>query len=212
MRNKLKIKICGMRDPENIREVSELSPDYMGFIYYPGSRRFAGDLSYSDIAGLLREICKTGVFVNSPLEEVLSISSQMAFGAVQLHGNEPPGYCRLLKDNGLEIIKAIGISPGKGFEELVEYRDCCDLFLLDTAGTGFGGTGKKFEWDSLVHYELDKPFFLSGGIGPGDAERILNLDHPDLFGVDLNSKFESEPGVKNKLDLSGFILKIRSEW
>jgi len=200
-----------MRDPENIREISKLSPDYMGFIYYPGSRRFAGGLSYSDIAGLPGEICKTGVFVNSPGEEVLSISSQMAFHTVQLHGSEPPGYCRLLKDKGLEIIKAFGIGPGKGFEGLAEYQDCCDLFILDTAGTGFGGTGKKFEWDSLKQYDLDKPFLLSGGIGPGDAESILNLDHPDLFGVDLNSKFEIEPGVKNKQDLSGFILKIRSK-
>jgi len=199
-----------MRDPENIRELSELSPDYMGFIYYPGSRRFAGDLSYSDIAGLPGEIRKTGVFVNSSQEEVLSISGKMGFRTVQLHGSESPGYCRLLKDRGLEIIKAIGISPGGRFEELAEYGDSCDLFLLDTAGKGFGGTGKKFNWDYLEHYDLDKPFFLSGGIAPGDAMSILNLEHPDLFGLDLNSKFEIEPGLKKMQDLSDFIQKIRS--
>ena len=211
MGNQLKIKICGMRDPENIREVAGLKPDYMGFIYYPGSGRFAGSLSPADIADLPEEIQKVGVFVNSPLKEVLSISGHMGFHTVQLHGSEHPGYCKSLKESGLEIIKAVGVGQGKGFEGLAAYRDCCAMFLLDTAGPGFGGTGRKFGWDVLKSYDLDVPFFLSGGIGLPDAGSILKLDHPGLFGVDLNSRFETEPGVKNRQDLSEFILKIRSK-
>ncbi len=184
-------------------------PDYMGFIYYPHSRRYAGALPAAATEGLPESIRKVGVFVDQPSGEVLATCAQMGFHAVQLHGREAPDYCRRMRDEGFEVFKAFNIGNETGFGHLKEYRESCDLFLLDTAGNGFGGTGKKFDWERLAEYELDKPFFLSGGIGPQDAGRILLLDHPDLFGVDLNSRFETEPGMKDRHELAGFIRKIR---
>jgi phosphoribosylanthranilate isomerase len=207
---KMKIKVCGMRNPGNIRAVSALNPDYMGFIYYPRSRRYAPDLSAEDIAGLSPAIIKTGVFVNSPAEEVEETCRRMGFTAVQLHGDETPELCSSLMVGGLELIKAFRVGPHSDFGELEDYRDACDLFLLDTAGTGFGGTGRKFEWRRLEQYRLDKPFILSGGITPRDAERILEIRHPGLYGIDLNSGFETSPGIKDPDALEGFIQDIRN--
>jgi phosphoribosylanthranilate isomerase len=205
----LKIKVCGMRDPGNIHEVSALNPDYMGFIYYPRSPRYAPDLSPADIAGLPAAIKKTGVFVDSPAEEVEETCRRMGFRAAQLHGDEPPEFCNSLKEGGIELIRAFRIGAQTDFREFEDYQDACDLFLLDTAGTGFGGTGKKFEWSRLEQYRLDKPFILSGGIAPPDAERILEIGHPGLYGIDLNSGFETAPAMKDRNALEGFIQRIR---
>ena len=210
MKGRLKIKICGMRDPGNIRDISLLLPDYLGFIYYPRSRRYAEDLHPEDIAGLQGEIRKTGVFVDHPAEEVSGICRRMGFGCVQLHGGESPDLCRSLKEQGLEVIKAFQIGPNSGFQGMENYADACDLFLMDTAGFGFGGTGKKFDWRRLENYQLDWPFILSGGITPPDAKQILEIRHPRLFGIDLNSGFETAPAIKNRDVLEGFIQKIRN--
>ncbi len=206
----LKIKICGMKDPANIAEVSRLSPDFMGFIYFRGSRRFAGELSPGTIAGLPDGINRVGVFVNHPAGEALSVCRRMGFRSIQLHGAEPPDYCREMGDGGLQVIKAFNIGEGTEFSRLHAYVDYCDLFLFDTAGPGFGGTGRKFDWDRLGEYELDKPFFLSGGIGPPDVRNILGLEHPMLYGVDLNSGFETGPGLKDANLLLAFMKEIRS--
>lgn len=214
--NTLKIKICGMRDPGNIDDIASLSPDYMGFIYYPGSKRFAGGLSPDDISGIPEKIRKTGVFVNSSREEVLSISDRMNFQAVQLHGGESPAFCRDIKKSGLELIKVFSFGMGDGLERMIrfseqmeEYLEHCDLFLFDTAGRSYGGTGNKFDWTRLSEYTLEKGFFLSGGLAPGDLGEILELKHPQLFGIDLNSGFENEPGCKNPDLLAEFIRGFR---
>lgn len=198
-----------MRDPENIRDIAWLSPDYMGFIYYPLSRRFAADLSPADIGILPENIRKTGVFVNSTQEEVLSIVGKMNFQAVQLHGHESPSFCNAMKEKGLEVIKVFSIAQDGGFDRIGEYMDFCDFFLFDTAGDGYGGTGKKFDWKRLSEYSLEKGFFLSGGLTPGDLEGIQELDHPQFYGIDLNSGFETAPGVKNKVQLAQFMKSIR---
>lgn len=207
----MKIKICGMRDPRNIREVSLLSPDYMGFIFYPRSRRYAGQLSPAGIADLPESVRKVGVFVNLPVKDVLSTCKHMGIRMVQLHGDESPDYCKRMKDRGLYVIKAFGVGKADVFKGMPAYYDSCDLYLLDTSGVGYGGTGKQFDWKRLDEYVQEKPFFLSGGIGPTDAERILDLDHPQFFGVDLNSRFETKPGIKNRDELAGFIQKIRGK-
>lgn len=208
---KLKIKICGMRDPGNIAGVASLSPDYMGFIYYPGSPRFAAELSPEDLGGLPQNIRKTGVFVNAPGEEVLAISKKMGFHAIQLHGGESPEYCRILKEKGFEIIKVFSIGKESGFEETADYMGHCDLFLFDTASGTFGGTGKKYPWSRLDEYTGEKDFFLSGGLAPGDLEAIMEIRHPRFMGVDLNSRFETVPGVKNLDQLAAFIAGIRKD-
>ncbi|MFC2112085.1 phosphoribosylanthranilate isomerase [Bacteroidota bacterium] len=209
--NELKIKICGMRDPGNIREIGKLFPDYMGFIYYPQSKRYAGELSASDISDLPETIQKTGVFVNTPPQESLTLCRKMNLDTVQLHGTESPDVCKLMRHSGLKVIKAFNIGMDTDFSGMRDYLESCDFFLLDTAGGGYGGTGLKFDWMRLKEYEFEKPFFLSGGIGPTDADSILELSHPELYGVDLNSRFEKEPGVKNRSTLEGFIERIRGK-
>ena len=206
----LKIKICGMRDPDNIHSISLLLPDYMGFIFYPRSRRYAGELSPSVIAKLPGKITKVGVFVNLPAGDTLSSCRQMGIRTVQLHGDESPDYCKEMQDNGMCVIKVFSIGSQDGFKGMSAYHDSCDFYLLDTASEEYGGSGKQFDWKRLNEYDQDKPFFLSGGIGPGDAERILELKHPELFGVDLSSRFETEPGIKSRDELAVFIRKIRT--
>lgn len=200
-----------MRDPGNIREISRLYPDYMGFIFYSRSRRYAGDLSAGDLTDLPESIRKVGVFVNHSPDDVIASCRQMGIRIVQLHGSESPEYCRSMKYRGLEVFKAFSINKKADFEVMQAYRDSCDFFLMDTAGAGYGGTGKKFDWSCLEAYDQDKPFFLSGGIGPLDADRIIDLEHPRLFGVDLNSRFETVPGIKKWDELEKFIRKIRPE-
>jgi phosphoribosylanthranilate isomerase len=149
------------------------------------------------------------VFVNSPEEEVLSISRKMGFHALQLHGDESPEYCRNLKDQGFEIIKVFSIGAESGFEKTADYLDHCDLFLFDTASKVYGGTGEKYPWERLDDYSEEKGFFLSGGLAPGDLEAIMQIPHPQFMGVDLNSRFETQPGVKNLDQLARFIAGIR---
>lgn len=206
----LKIKICGMRNPRNIREISRLSPDYMGFIFYSRSRRYAGDLGARDLVDLPDSIRKVGVFVNFTADDVITTCRHMGIRTVQLHGDESPEYCRLIKNSGFEVFKAFNISGKAEVKVLRDYQDSCDFILLDAAGEGYGGTGEKFDWSCLEDYEHDLPFFLSGGIGPEDADRILKLNHPKLYGLDLNSRFETEPGIKKRDDLERFIRQIRS--
>ncbi len=200
-----------MRDPSNIREIARLEPDYLGFIFHPGSKRYAGELSADALQTLPDAIRKVAVFVNLAFGEVLSKCLELGIRTVQLHGNESADYCRMMRESGLEVIKAFSIHDDSGFEGLKAYLDCSDYFLFDTAGKGYGGTGKQFDWSLLDEYNLDKPFFLSGGIGPSDAGRILKLDHPRFYGVDLNSRFETQPGLKNRTELEGFLRRIRAE-
>jgi phosphoribosylanthranilate isomerase len=205
------VKICGMRDPGNIRQVAVLSPDYMGFIFYPPSPRYAGNLSAADLAKLPSDIRKVGVFVDCPEDDLLPACRQMGLRSVQLHGNESPGYCLAMKQNGLEVIKVFSMGPGNAVPDTGAYRDSCDLYLFDTAGRGFGGTGKKFDWNRLGDFPVEKPFLLSGGIGPADVEQILKVNHPQFHGVDLNSRFEIKPGLKDFDELEKFITGIRGE-
>jgi phosphoribosylanthranilate isomerase len=207
----IKIKVCGMRDPGNIAGVASLLPDYLGFIYYPKSPRYAHELKPGDISGLPVSIRKTGVFVNSPRDEVLSISRRMGFRTLQLHGEESPDLCRDLKEEGFEIIKVFSIGGDGGFEKTGKYLKYCDLFLFDTASEKYGGTGEKYPWERLQEYSGEKDFFLSGGLAPGDLDDILKIRHPRLAGVDLNSRFEDAPGIKNLDLLARFMEGIRKQ-
>jgi phosphoribosylanthranilate isomerase len=206
----LKIKICGMREPGNIRDVSGLKPDYMGFIFYPASKRYAGRLSPSDFADFPDDIRKVAVFVNASREEIASTCQAFSIRILQLHGDEPPAFCQSLREEGFQVIKAIRVGQGLDLEEMERFAEVCDFILFDTSGEGFGGTGLKFDWNRLRDYTLGLPFFLSGGIAPGDAERIMDMDIPQLYAVDLNSRFEIKAGLKNTEELGNFIRKIRA--
>jgi phosphoribosylanthranilate isomerase len=206
----LKIKICGMREPANIMAVARLAPEYMGFIYYPRSKRYAGELSPDVLLGIRESIRKTGVFLDASVYDVLSISARMGFQAIQLHGKESPDECQLIRKEGYELLKVFNMGMQGAFDNMDEYLEVADLFLFDSGGQANGGTGLKFDWEQLENYHHDTPYMISGGIGADDADKLLSIRYTGLYGADLNSRFETQPGVKNIQALAGFIQKIRS--
>lgn len=191
----MKLKVCGMRSPDNILALSQLAPDYMGFIFWEYSKRFVN----APTPHLPNTIKKTGVFVNASLDYIKDIATQHQLQTLQLHGSESPDFCQKLKTTELEIIKAFGVGSNFDFSVLKPYESVCDYFLFDTKGELPGGNGSSFEWSLLRDYPAKKPFFLSGGIGPKDQDAIssiINLNLP-IYAIDINSKFEIEPGQKN---------------
>jgi phosphoribosylanthranilate isomerase len=207
----LKIKVCGMTDPVNAGMISELKVDYMGFIFYPGSKRYVGENPDESLfRATPKYILRTGVFVDEGLHLLIDYALRYQLDLIQLHGNETPEYCRSLYSNGLKIIKAFRADHDFDFHITDEYLDYCDFFLFDTDTEHGGGSGIKFDWGKLDEYHSGKPFFLSGGICPGDAESILRLGHRDLFAVDINSCFEIRPGFKDVDKVNSFIKDIKS--
>ncbi|HEY4325814.1 MAG TPA: phosphoribosylanthranilate isomerase [Mucilaginibacter sp.] len=192
----MKIKICGLKDPGNIKAVSALEPDYMGFICYGPSPRFVSEVSLESLKDIPDSIFKTAVFVNESTERINNLIDQYNFNAIQLHGDESPEFCNSFK-NKVSVIKAFGLNSDFNFEQLTAYKNKVDLFLFDTKTNIHGGSGKTFDWSILNKYKLDVPFFLSGGLSLDNIEEIRNINHSQFYGVDLNSKFETEPGIKS---------------
>lgn len=208
--NELKIKVCGMRFPENISGVVAVMPDYLGLIFYPKSKRFVGfELSSGLLASIPETVQKVGVFVDELQEKVVEISQNWKLDAVQLHGNECPVYCRQIQEKGWKVFKAFAIDKNFDFGILNNYSGVCDYFLFDTKGQLPGGTGQKFNWQLLKNYQGETPFFLSGGIGPGDLEAIRHFTHPRWSGLDVNSGFEISPALKDISKTNHFIEEIR---
>lgn len=205
-----KIKICGLKHPENIREVLALQPDYIGFIFYPASKRFADQLDAS-WASQLAGVTKTGVFVNAQVDEVRARIDQYELQAIQLHGDESPAYTTALKDTGVELIKAFGIGDGFDWNRVTEYEDAVDYYLFDTQSARYGGTGVRFDWKLLAGYLSDKPFFLSGGLSTANIPDALRLNDSRLYALDLNSKFETAPGIKDIELLKQTLATIKNE-
>lgn len=205
----LKIKVCGMRDPENISGVIEALPDYLGFIFYPKSKRFVGfEPSTEMLVKIPVSVKKVGVFVDENPEIVLEICESWKLDVVQLHGKETPEHCRQIRNSGITVFKAFSVDERFDFETLETYSEVCDYFLFDTKGQLPGGTGQKFNWHLLEKYTGDVPFFLSGGIGPDDSESIQDFSHPKLFGIDINSGFEVDTALKNVEKVKRFIFEI----
>jgi phosphoribosylanthranilate isomerase len=192
----MKIKVCGLRDPENIKAVAALQPDYVGFIFYGKTPRFAGDLPVDVLAEIPAGINKVAVFVNETAENIRSVIDKYDFDFIQLHGNETPAFCKSLKDDAI-IIKAFGIDKNFDFEQLKRYKNKADMFLFDTKTDIHGGSGETFDWSMLDKYDMDIPFFISGGLSPENIEDAMSITHPAFYGVDLNSKFEVSPGLKD---------------
>ena len=198
-----------MREPKNIEQVAQLGVDMMGFIFYPKSRR---DVSYvlarSDAD---RKVCRVGVFVNDSIPEILDKIHSFSLNAVQMHGNESRELCEQLREaNGdIKIIKAISVSNAGDIQKYKEYVGAVDYFLFDTKCKTVGGSGQQFDWQVLDEYDGDVPFLLSGGIGPEDAFRIRTFHHSQCVGIDLNSRFEIEPGVKDVEKLNKFLNEIK---
>lgn len=207
----LKLKVCGMKLAANIAAVAELQPDYLGFIFYMQSPRFISDVSAELIKYIPSQIKTVGVFVNEDLETVKKKVNLYQLKAVQLHGCESPEYCAALKItfNSLEIIKAFGIDEDFDFFVLEAYATIIDFFLFDTKTKAHGGSGKKFDWNVLERYILDKPYFLSGGIDLEHAALIRAIEDSRLYALDINSRFEVEPGVKDVEKIREFKIAIK---
>ena len=192
----MKIKVCGLKDPQNIEHVAALGPDYVGFIFYGPSPRFVADMPVETINVLPSNIIKTAVFVNESAANINSLIARFKFDAIQLHGNESPEFCAEFTGK-VKVLKAFGLNDTFNFEQLDTYVNKVDFFLFDTKTDIHGGSGKTFDWGILNKYKLDIPFFLSGGISLDNLAEIKKIYHPQFYGVDLNSRFETAPGVKN---------------
>ena len=204
------IKVCGMRNSANIQEVARLKPDLMGFIFYSKSKRYVGeDFDPALVQAVMPEVQTVGVFVNEDVEKVLALAYRYHFDFVQLHGNESPASCQKIRDKGVKVLKAFGIHTDFDWNILEPYIGSCDYFLFDTSTNDYGGSGKKFVWETLNNYKLLYPFILSGGIAPEDAEAIKKIGHRQLAGIDINSCFEIGPGLKDVKKLENFFTKVR---
>lgn len=237
------IKVCGMRDAQNIREVSQLGVDMIGMIFYPKSPRnvemqssHAGiipdyakeDIGASDsskdsssnssasFSTSAKSPARVGVFVDDMVQNIVTRVVNYHLDYVQLHGNEPREMCENLRSTldpdirpGIKIIKAISVSDASDIQKYKEYVGAVDLFLFDTKCKTVGGSGRQFDWQVLEQYDGEVPFLLSGGIGPEDASRLHAFHHPKCIGIDLNSRFEIEPGVKDVEKLKGFLNEIQ---
>lgn len=194
---KFKLKVCGMKYPENIEQLSVLKPGFIGFIFYEKSKRFVGEDFDIKKMNINPDIQKTGVFVNASKNYILEKVKKYGLNLVQLHGNETPEFCQSLQKNGFAISKAFPVGEGFDFKNLDAYKTVCDYFLFDTKTPLYGGSGYKFDWNILRQYDNEKPFFLSGGIDGDDVEAIYKLADMNIFAIDINSKFETEPGKKD---------------
>ena len=271
----MRLKICGLRQTENIKSLLSLKPDYLGFIFYEKSKRHAEGVLDAKVVNFQKvdnfeskTPIKTGVFVNEDFDKIKAIVEKYGLNAVQLHGDESANFCRKLRaiihlptpleggqdstkiknpivgekkgigkykkrtnnlapqknqvvavspleggrwvNNGLQIIKVFSVNDDFDFSITKKYEPIVDLFLFDTKGKERGGNGIAFDWDILKKYNGEKPFFLSGGIGPDDASEIKKINHPKLYGVDINSQFEIEPGLKNVELVKRFFKEIKN--
>lgn len=203
------IKVCGMCRPDNIRQAAASGISWMGFIFYPPSPRFAGELPASALETVPASIRKVGVFVNEDASRIRHYVQRYGLQAVQLHGDETPGFCSSVRETGVLVIKSFPIAEASDFMACTRYEGFCDFFLFDTKTPLYGGSGRQFDWDTVKAYRGATPFLLSGGIGEADAERLAAFSHPLCAGIDLNSRFETEPGRKDVARLARFIARLR---
>lgn len=211
-----------MRDADNIRDISALGVDMIGLIFYPPSPRYVQQ--FSSGAGIIPDYApdmgktplRVGVFVDDMPQNIVTRVYNYKLDYIQLHGNEPRETLENLRATidpdikpKIKIIKAISVSSAEDIKKYKEYVGAADLFLFDTKCKTVGGSGEQFDWQVLEQYDGETPFLLSGGIGPDDAERVKSFHHPQCIGIDLNSKFEIEPALKDVEKLKEFLGKIK---
>jgi phosphoribosylanthranilate isomerase len=209
----MRVKVCGMTQLDQVDQLEEIGVTFAGFIFYPKSPRYA--LRHLTTAQIKKEnkVNKVGVFVNASIDSVLQMVDECRLHMVQLHGDESPKYCEKIADY-ISVVKAFRLSDNDHIEWMIKpYMGVCDMFLFDTEGAGYGGTGKKFNWDILEGSVIGKPFFLSGGIQPDDSHKLKVFAQKPvanaLFAVDINSKFEISPGVKDMAKIKKFIDELK---
>ena len=201
-------KVCGITQLKQLQQLDGLDIDFAGLIFYKDSPRYVGDkIAAADLKNSDFDLKKVGVFVNADYDEIMQVVEDYGLDVVQLHGDESPDLCEELSEE-VEVIKAFKVKDSKvSIDEMVaDYDEVCDYYLFDTASSEVeGGTGKQFDWKVLSKAKIEKPFFLSGGIGVDDVKKVKAFKHPDYYAVDINSKVEKEPGVKDM----GLVLQFR---
>jgi phosphoribosylanthranilate isomerase len=195
-RKNISIKVCGMRDADNILRVASLRPQYLGFIFYTKSPRFVGD-NFKIPSGMHSSIQRVGVFVNDSNETILEKSKYLGLDLIQLHGSETPLECEELKATGLGVIKVFSIDDDFDFDKTKAYKEVVDYFLFDTKGKHYGGNAKTFDWSILNQYDQEVPFFLSGGLSPANTSSLGDILKMNIHALDLNSGVEISPGLKD---------------
>ncbi|WEK35130.1 MAG: phosphoribosylanthranilate isomerase [Candidatus Pseudobacter hemicellulosilyticus] len=209
----MRVKVCGMTQQEQVEALAGLGVTFAGFIFYPKSPRYVFKHMTTTQIRKENNINKVGVFVNATIEEVLHMVDECRLHIVQLHGDESPKYCEKIADY-VSVVKAFRLSDNDSVEWMIRpYMDVCDMFMFDTMGVGYGGTGKKFDWSVLKDQTIGKPFFLSGGIEPDDDVQLKLFEQEPvakaLFAIDINSKFETSPGVKDLKLIREFVDKVK---
>lgn len=196
----MKVKVCGMTLPDQLQQLETMKVDFAGFIFYEKSPRYVGTIKNEELRIQHEGFAKVGVFVNATIEDIKNAVGDYDLQLVQLHGEELPEFCEQIQQI-VPVIKAFRIHNETDIDALVApFANTCDYYLFDTASKLYGGSGEQFNWDLLKNANINKPFFLSGGIGLEDIENIKGFEHPYLYAIDVNSKFESSPGVK-KMDM-----------
>lgn len=207
------VKVCGMRDPANIREVAGTGIQWMGFIFYPKSPRSVVDREGNLYPGTREAIVqcpvkRVGVFVDATPEEMMETASALRLDYLQLHGHETPETCHALQKRGFALLKAFPIATAADLERTQAYAGYADYFLFDTKCEGYGGSGRTFDWSVLDAYRGETPFLLSGGLSPASASALRAFHHPRWAGIDLNSGFETRPGVKEAEEIRTFSIHL----
>jgi len=195
-----KVKICGLKEPGNITAIMRLHPDYMGFIFHNPSPRNIGEITDElriALKAIPEEVRKVGVFVNEEIHKILELGQQLDLQMIQLHGEESPDYCARIRENGFEVIKVIKTGMEKINNSIKEYQTTADYFLFEKEGRFAGGNNEVFNWKILEEIQINKNFFLSGGISPANYQQTFDIKNRNLFALDINSGFEVEPGLKD---------------
>ncbi|HEU4632722.1 MAG TPA: phosphoribosylanthranilate isomerase [Flavisolibacter sp.] len=208
----MKIKVCGITTLEQMQQLQHMDVDYAGMIFYEGSRRFVADRLEGQKAEVSKSaIKKVGVFVNADYNTIVKAVEGYGLSAVQLHGDETDEFCLELMDK-VKVIKVFRIGGEGDIDALTEpFLNVCHYFLFDTATKAYGGSGKQFNWAVLEKAKINKRFFLSGGIGLDDTGALKAFQHPYLYAIDVNSRFETEPGVKDMAKVQQFVNALNHE-
>ncbi len=206
----IKLKVCGMREEENLKQLIQVGPDYIGFIFYKKSKRFVGD---DEAISFIKpfNIQKVGVFVNEENNEIIKHAKALDLSLIQLHGDESPAQAEELKSLGLNVIKVFSVSNQLPVNELDKFKKVSDYFLLDTKTEAYGGSGQRFDWSVLKDYDNEIPLFLSGGIGEEHLGEISDLSKSlNIHAIDVNSRFEITPAFKNIDSITSFAQKLKA--
>lgn len=208
MRKSKVIKVCGITQSDQLRQLEGLPIDYVGHIFFEKSPRVINDIEALKIK---TSVNRVGVFVNESLVQIDKVAKELSISTIQLHGDESAELCVQLKELGFTIWKAIGIQEKKDVHKVDMYKSYVDAFLFDTKSSAYGGTGITFDWTILDAYTGQTPFLLSGGIGPNEMEILKKYDHPQWLGIDINSRFEIAAGYKNIEMIKNCVTSWRSE-